>query len=80
MSDGPKLLRDLGNGWELRQWEYDGAPLELRHVGRHTTIEAEANPTDLEVRIEDTPTYGYGSNATTISIPMEHLRVLLGLP
>ena len=26
----PKTIKDFGNGWVVKKWEYDEAPLELR--------------------------------------------------
>ena len=77
MSSGPKVLRELGNGWQLRQWEYDGAPLELRryHLGTETLITGPDKDGDVEIEIDD-----HGAPSTRAFVPVAALRALLGLP
>ena len=79
MSDyRPDLVRDLGNGWTLRRWQYDGAPLELHGPG----LVIELHPDELVLEVEF-PDYGNWSNwraTDTLEkrVSLKHLRELLG--
>ncbi|HYF25317.1 MAG TPA: hypothetical protein VD931_06225 [Baekduia sp.] len=77
MSDyRPDLVRDLGNGWTLRRWQYDGAPLELHGPG----VRLELHPDRLVVEAEyrDYSSWA-GPRTETVEhdVPVTMLRALL---
>lgn len=74
---GPALVRDLGNGWSLRRWEYDGAKLEAHRPADQLRDEIVVTGPDVDgdILVEiDTREY-------TISayVPAAALRAMLGL-
>ncbi len=72
-SDGPKVLRTLPDGWSLRQWDYDHAPLQLHRRGKWTEITIDAEPTvGLEVEWEE-----FGTIQARYDVPTIALRALL---
>jgi hypothetical protein len=78
VSNGPKRLRDLGGGWELRRWEYDGAPFEARRLpGPYRDEVVVTGPDkdgDVEVNIEQR------EGSITLFIPVAVLRAVLEAP
>jgi hypothetical protein len=73
---GPQLVRELENGWTLRRWEYDGAPLELHGPGGvMITMSSEG----LELELEYTKYGCYSSYQSTMykTVPADAMRALL---
>ena len=81
MENGPRLVRDLGNGWSLRRWEYDGAALQL-HGPIGVMLELDPRrPDEVEMEVEHTQYGCCSSYSDTLyrSVPVSALRALLGL-
>lgn len=72
------LVRDLGGGWCLRRWEYDGAPLELHGPGGCVTIVHEGDELELTVTYTDHDHFG-GAHERELrqTVPVSVLMALL---
>ncbi len=80
MNDGPKVVRDLGNGWRLRRWEYDDAPMEL-HGPKGLMLQVDPrHPETVELEAEFTQYSCCSSYSETLyrDIPLSALLALLG--
>lgn len=73
---GPKVIKDLGNGWSLKAWDYPDAPVELHGPG----ISIDRNPDELVMEIEYDAYGPYGSHKDVLNVylPREALAALLG--
>jgi len=73
-----KLVRDLGNGWCLRRWEYDESPMEL-HGPQGVVLELKQDDLELTVTYTEYSGYSVGGNETDLyrTIPITMLKALL---
>lgn len=78
MSDGPKIVRDLGDGWSLRRWEYDDAPTELHGPKMILQIDPR-KPGTVEIEADYTQYSCCSSYAETLyrDIPLAALLALI---
>lgn len=77
MSNEAKLVQDLGRGWTLRRWEYDGAPLEL-HGPHDTMVSTPDADGDIEIETQEPAGWSGGTGTVRRYIPAAGLRALLG--
>lgn len=74
--DGPKTLKDLGDGWSLRQWEYDGAPLEL-HGPKGLMLTVVKENVELEAEYESGGCCSRFVDRLYRDVPVSALKALL---
>lgn len=77
-SSGAKLVKQLNEKWSLRQWEYDGAALELHGPG--VVMELKNGEVELGVEYSNYDCWSASkTEMTTATVPVTVLLELLGV-